>query len=141
MGDDLFYKGLSMYYEKYRNGNAITMDFEKVMENVYKNDLSAFFKQWLYIAGQPELKVTTRTGKKNGTTDIVIEQMQNSLFSFELDLKVTDQKGEELIRIPVSEKTTIRNIEAEKISRIIPDPDVNLLFRISPGSQPTVQAQ
>lgn len=140
LGDDLFFRGLAAYYEKYRNSNAGTADFERIMESVYSNDLSGFFKQWLYTPGQPELKITTNV-KKNGSTDIIIEQTQDSLFSFELELQLTDSKGKELIKIPVSGKTTIQNVKAENIIGIIPDPEVNLLFRISPGSQSTVQVQ
>ena len=50
LGDDLFLEGLRSYYKKYRNRNAGTSDFQKVMEGVYKKDLSEFFKQWLYMS-------------------------------------------------------------------------------------------
>lgn len=141
MGDDLFWEGIKLYYEKFRNSNASTSDLQSAMESVYKKDLSAFFKQWLYMPGQPELKITTRNGKKYGTIDIIIEQMQASVFNFDLELQINEAAGSEIVKIPVSEKTTIENIKTEKISGIIPDPNVNLLFRISAGSQAIVQAQ
>lgn len=141
IGDDLFWEGMRSYYEKYRNKNANTSDFQRVMETVSKKDLSAFFEQWLFIPGQPDLKITTRNGTRKGTTDIVIEQMQDHLFNFDLELELHELKGSELIKIPVSEKITIRNIKTEKISEIIPDPDVNLLFRRADGSAVIVQGQ
>ncbi len=141
MGNDLFWKGIRLYYERYRNKNASTSDFQSVMESVYRKDLTAFFRQWLYMGGQPELKIKTRTGNKKGTTDIIIEQMQNSLFSFDLELQITDRNGPEIIKIPISEKTTTQTIRTEKISGIIPDPDINLLFRIAPGSEVTSQVK
>jgi aminopeptidase N len=141
MGDDLFWDGIKLYYEKYRNSNASTSDLQRVMESVYKKDLSAFFKQWLYMPGQPELQITTRSGRKNGTTDIIIEQMQAPVFNFDLELQINEASGSEIVKIPVSEKTTIENIKTDKISGIIPDPNVNLLYRISAGSQAIVQAQ
>ena len=34
---------MSSFYEKFRNKNALTSDFEKVMEEVSGKDLSGFF--------------------------------------------------------------------------------------------------
>lgn len=141
MGDDMFWEGIRVYYEKYRNSNAGTSDFQDIMQKVYKKDLSSFFKQWLYMPGQPELKITTKSGKKTGTTDLIIEQTQDSLFSFDIELQISNPEGMELLKIPISEKITVRNIRPGKISGIIPDPYVNLLFRLDPGSQSIVQVQ
>jgi aminopeptidase N len=141
IGDDLFFEGLSEYYKKYRNSNACTTDFEKVMESIYGKDLSGFFKEWLYLSGHPELKITTTRGRKKGTTDIKIEQTQDSIFSFELELEVLDTEGKEILRIPITERNTIKNVKAENITGIIPDPETDLLFTISPGSSAIIQAQ
>jgi aminopeptidase N len=141
MGDDMFWEGIRLYYEKYRNSNAGTSDFQFIMETTYKKDLSSFFKQWLYMPGQPELKITTKSGKKTGTTDVIIEQTQDSLFSFDIELQINKPEGPELLRIPITGKTTVTNVRSGKISGIIADPNVNLLFRMDQGSQSIVQEQ
>ena len=130
LGDDLFWKGMRIYYKDYKNKNALTTDFQNVMEKVSNTDLSNFFKQWLFTAGQPELKITTSRGVKEGFTDITIEQTQQYLFRFDIELQVKDSKGTQMIKIPISEKTTKRTIRSEKVIEIIPDPNINLLFRI-----------
>jgi aminopeptidase N len=130
LGDDLFWEGMRTYYKDFRNKNALTTDFQNVMEKVSNTDLSNFFKQWLFTAGQPELKITTSRGVKEGFADITIEQTQEYLFRFDIELQVKDSNGSQMIKIPVSEKTTKRTIRSEKVIEIIPDPNINLLFRI-----------
>jgi aminopeptidase N len=127
-GDEQFWKGLRTYYEKYKNLNAVTADFQKVMEEASGKDLAGFFKQWLNISGQPDLKINTRRAGK-GKTEIIIEQTQNFVFTFDIDLQISDSEGTRTINIPVSEKVTRKTIKTEKFLEIIPDPDVKLLFR------------
>jgi aminopeptidase N len=132
LGDDLFWKGMRLYYEDFRNKNALTNDFQVVMEKVSNRDLGKFFNQWLFVAGQPDLKIYTGLGKRKGFTDLIIEQTQDKLFSFEIELHIKDLKGTHIFKIPVSEKITRKTIRIEKIIEILPDPEVNLLFRIVP---------
>lgn len=130
VGDESFFKGLSLFYTRYRNKNALTIDFRKVMEEVSHKNLEKFFFQWLYIAGQPELKITTAAGKKKGTIDIVIDQKQDYLFTFNLDLSLADSGGTRLRSVAVNSKTTTINVPGETNAVITPDPGVKLLFRV-----------
>ena len=86
IGEETFWKGMRLFYERFRNKNALTGDFEKVMEEVSGKNLERFFHQWLYVPGQPDLKITKETGRRKGYIDIVIEQKQNYLFYFNLDI-------------------------------------------------------
>jgi aminopeptidase N len=47
LGDAVFWAGIRDYYTQYRNSNATTADFERVMERVSHRDLSWFFHEWL----------------------------------------------------------------------------------------------
>jgi aminopeptidase N len=129
LGDEIFWKGMRYYYEKYRNKNALTFDFERVMEEVSKKDLSGFFHQWLYVAGQPDLEITNTQSERKGMTEIVIEQKQSFLFTFPIELLINSQEGSFRKNIQISDRLTKLIIKAETIKEIIPDPDVNLLFR------------
>ncbi|MGB8492706.1 MAG: M1 family metallopeptidase [Bacteroidales bacterium] len=131
LGDDLFWKGMRLFYERFRNGNALTGDFRKVMEEVSGRDLSGFFEQWLYIAGQPDLKITTER-PRNGSQVIIIEQKQEHLFTFPLELLVKCLEGDQNEKINVSGRETRVTIKTRKINEVIPDPNVNLLFRVVP---------
>lgn len=129
LGEEYFWKGMRSFYEKYRNKNALTDDFEMVMEKVSGKDLGTFFHQWLYIAGQPDLKITSVPEQRKGMTEILIEQKQPFLFMFPFDLLIKSQEGEFRKKIRISERVTRLSIKTGKINEIVPDPDVNLLFR------------
>jgi aminopeptidase N len=129
LGDGIFWKGMRSFYEKFRNKNALTYDFEKVMEEASGKDLSRFFHQWLYVAGQPDLKITNTPSKRNGNTEITIEQKQDFLYRFPLELLINSQEGTYRKNIEVSERITKLTVNASQIKEIIPDPDINLLFR------------
>ena len=132
LGDDMFWKGMSSFYEKYMNKNVLTIDFQREMELVSNRDLSLFFKQWLFIAGQPDLKIYSRKAKEKGFTDIIIEQTQDHLFNFNIELQIKDLKDSYLLKIPVNERVTKRTVKTLKVTEIIPDPHTNLLFRLIP---------
>jgi len=53
IGTEKFWAGIREYYRRYRDRNASTADFEKVMEEVSGQDLGWFFRQWMYRAGSP----------------------------------------------------------------------------------------
>lgn len=130
IGDESFWKGIRLFYEKYRNKNAMTDDFINVMEEVSRRDLDAFFKQWLYSTGLPELKITSQPSARNGRTDIFIEQKQQTLFGFPLQLLINSQDGSFSKNLNISERITKLTVRTGKINEIIPDPEVNLLFRV-----------
>lgn len=123
IGDDSFMKGLRLFYERYRNDNVLTDDFKNVMEEVSGKQLDDFFHQWLLIPGHPELHFRVK-GK-----NLIIEQRQNNLFDFTIEVKLGITAGEKIVRIPVNERVTKYRSERE-ISSIEPDPEVRLLFSI-----------
>ena len=129
LGDELFWKGMRSFYEKFRNKNALTSDFEKAMEEASGKDLSWFYHQWLYVAGQPDLKITNTPSKRKGNSEITIEQSQEFLYRFPLELLINSQEGEQRKSIQIADRVTRLTIKTAKINEIVPDPDVNLLFR------------
>ncbi len=47
LGDEIFFKMMQVYFDKYKYKNANTEDFIKVCEQVSNKDLSTSFKKWL----------------------------------------------------------------------------------------------
>jgi aminopeptidase N len=130
LGDEVFWKGMKLFYNQFRDKSALTDDFRKVMEAVSNKNLEKFFYQWLYIAGQPDLRITSTEGKSKGTIDITVEQKQDYLFSFDLELSVKDSKGTRIEKVQVKDKITRVIVQAEPNAEVSPDPDIKLLFRI-----------
>ena len=129
LGDEDFMKGLRLYYERFYNSNALTKDFENVMEEVSGRNLGKFFQQWLYTAGQPELRIWHKKGKKRGTIEVYIEQKQENLFEFNIELMVKDATGEKIENVNVKDRVTKVVMTSTNDVVIVPDPDVKLLFK------------
>jgi aminopeptidase N len=55
VGDELFFRILQTYTERYRYGNASTGDFIAVVEQVSGQDLGEFFDAWLYDTQIPDI--------------------------------------------------------------------------------------
>jgi aminopeptidase N len=131
IGDDKFFKGMRLYFERFKNSNALTADFREVMEEVSGKNLDIFFRQWLYVAGQPELKISKQPGKKKNETEITIEQKQDYLFKFPLELLLKDSAGEKHENILIKDRVTRIIVRDMTDPQITPDPKINLLFRIA----------
>jgi aminopeptidase N len=130
IGDDLFWQGMRLFYNRFRNGNALSSDFEEAMEDVSKKELGSFFNQWLLVPGQPEIRIITVSGRKKGTTDIVITQLQEHLFNFPIEIKISDKTGARIETVNVTGRDNRLNISTVSDPEIVPDPNVKLLFRL-----------
>lgn len=129
LGDESFWRGIRLFYERYKTRNVLTSDFISVMEEVSGKELDTFFRQWLYTAGQPDLKITTRSSGSMGMKEVTIEQQQKDLFAFPFQLLIISREGLIQEKVRISERITKIPVRAGKIIDIIPDPEVNLLFR------------
>lgn len=130
LGKDNFFRGLRLYYNRYRNSNALTSDLRKVMEEVSGKNLEEFFHQWLYIAGQPDLKIGWTYNEGNGKIEITVTQTQESIFNFPLEIEVSGTDGSKRVKFDVSERDSKISIPSpDRPSSISIDPEVVLLFR------------
>lgn len=131
LGDSSFWKSIRTYYGRYAGKNASTEDLKKVFEEVSGKNLSAFFTQWLYTAGQPQLDIAYKydAGKKMLT--VTVTQIQSSLFQFPLELEIRGGSEDGVITksLQVKDKQTSFSIPMmEKPIKIIADPHVKLLW-------------
>jgi aminopeptidase N len=129
LGDDTFWKGIRAYYAQYQNSNAMTKDFQKVMEQVSGMDLSLFFKQWIFTKGHPELQWDWSYEK--GKVTVRLKQGQaHHTFAFPLEIgtlnkgkmvlhKVQVNGAEETFGLPVSERP----------ESVVLDPNLWLLYQ------------
>jgi aminopeptidase N len=99
------------------------------MEEASGRNLGNFFKQWLRMAGQPELSISKKINKKDGNTVVYVEQKQRDLFEFKLDLLIKDNSGERIENIALKERITKLIIPSLNVTDISPDPGIKLLFK------------
>lgn len=131
LGDPIFWKGIRQYYSRYRNSNALTGDFQKIMEDVSGKNLDAFFRQWLYQAGHPEISGKWHFDRRAGAVVIEVTQVQNGdLFQFPLDIGWTGKEGKmELITVEVTAKSQKFTIPVKTMpDNLVLDPETWLLF-------------
>ena len=128
LGDDVFWKGIRLYYKTYRDSNAMTKDFRSAMESVSGTDLKSFFDQWIFTKGYPELKWSWEY--KDGSVYMQIDQEQeHHIFTFPLDVEI--RNGTKLMTetIMIDSRTKVYAIDAQsKPDSLVLDPEAWLLF-------------
>jgi aminopeptidase N len=124
MGDELFWKGIRAYYEKYENGNANTDDLQEVMQKAYGQPLEQFFKQWLYTPGHLHLSVKWKYDPIEKVVNFEIGQIQNNLYECTLECLINNEPHQ----IDIKDRLTIIQVPVNvKATTVTLDPNVNLL--------------
>jgi len=128
LGNETFWKGLKMYYENFKFSNASTNDFKNVMAEVSAKTLDVFFTQWLRKSGHPLIK--TNWIYHNNKVRIIIEQTQETVFQFPLDLELIYTDGSSEVKtIEIADKSVAFVISTKgEIKEINFDPNTVLLF-------------
>lgn len=126
VGDQSFWKGIRQYYSNYKNSNALTADFQRIMEEASGKDLSWFFKQWIHRGGHPKITGSWHFDPASKTLSVELAQDQTTgLFRFPLDIGL----GSDVKTVVMDKKTqTFSFPVAEKPAQISLDPNIWLLF-------------
>ena len=88
LGDEAFRRGIRAYYAGHLNGNAITADFRRAMEEASGVDLKVFFQRWLYEGGNPRLKGTWCYRPSSHEISIDLTQAHQVGVPFDLPLEI-----------------------------------------------------
>lgn len=76
IGTDTFWRGIREYYHRYRDANATTEDFRRIMEAASGKELDWFFRQWLTRSGAPKLEGGWRYDPVAKRIEISLDQTQ-----------------------------------------------------------------
>ncbi len=88
IGTDNFWKGIRIYYSRYRNSHATVDDFRRVMEEVSGKDLARFFDQWLYKPGTLKLKGDWKFESDKQEIEIKLNQVQEDDSNFQMPIEL-----------------------------------------------------
>ncbi len=130
VGDEVFVSGIKTYYKRFKNGNALTKDFQKTMEEVSKRDLGKFFEQWLIQPVLPELSLEWDYNYRKKEITIILEQDQGDyIFDIPLEFEiVTDGRSvREKVRLNQSRKEIVLKT-GRSPDEINMDPEIKLLY-------------
>jgi aminopeptidase N len=131
VGDEAFWRGLRAYYDLYRLSNALTGDFQRVMEAYSGKELTAFFQQWIFTPGHPELELDWEYDAAKKEITLQVNQLQKGgAFRFPLDVEV---HGPELKRsltldIRQREQSFTFPLDFPAVEEVVWDPGTWLLF-------------
>ncbi|GAB3777992.1 M1 family metallopeptidase [Spirosoma horti] len=135
LGDDVFWKGIRAYYEKFRNANAQSSDLQTVMETVSGKKLGSFFQQWLHQPGYPEIVWGSSydAAKKALVIDVRQAQRTGALFVVPLTFSIRGANGRETsrtARLTMTEQNQTFTVPlAAKPASVVIDPDNTVLMR------------
>ncbi|MCH7905636.1 MAG: M1 family metallopeptidase [Armatimonadetes bacterium] len=87
IGTEVFWRGIRKYYAKYRDKNASTDDFRRVMEEVSGSNLERFFDKWLTRGVSPEIEIDWHYDDEKQIIVLEVKQIQDGPVH-DLDLKI-----------------------------------------------------
>ncbi len=129
LGDTMFQQCVQDFYQKYEFGNALTVDFQEVVELHSGKNFEEFFQQWFYQSGHPVLSAQWK--KKRKKTILTITQHQDQyLFNFPLDIEFKNDQGESFREtLSIDQPTQSFTLKTRfNPSELRLDPDTWLLF-------------
>jgi len=128
LGDETFWQGIRTYYKTYQNSNAMTIDFQGVMEQVSGKDLEEFFQQWIFTKGYPEIK--WRWKYRSGKLTVTVKQIQkHHVFKFPLEIGVWANDQRKLLEFNVENASETFEINIKGRPDVVElDPELWLLF-------------
>ncbi len=123
LGPERFHAGKTLYFTRYKNGNADTDQFFECFEEVSGMSLEQFKKGWLYRIGYPRVTATTQYEKDKGLYRILFQQELRegeSPFHMPVEVALVDSEGRD---IPGSREVfQLREARAEMTYEDIPKP-------------------
>jgi len=133
IGGESFWKGIRAYYRTYRNGTALTEDFQHIMEDASGSNLDRFFRQWLFQPGIPQIHGAWRYAPETQELTVTLEQIQSvsTVFTFPLDVGIyfKDETAARKEMFTVDERIKTFTITLDKSPEsVVLDPDTWILM-------------
>jgi len=132
VGDEVFWKGISTFYMRHRNGNALTEDFQRVIEEVSGKPLRAFFRQWVYTPGQPVIKGSWTYAAGVLTVELHQAQATDTVYTTVLDIGIVTDRGAapkvEVVQLVQRDQTFTISLDKEPLDVVL-DPNTWLLMQ------------
>ena len=134
LSDDVFFRGLRLYYNAHRNANATTEDLRAALESASGKDLKGFFARWVYGTGHPQyqLQWNSKNAPNAVFLTVTLEQTQAGepfLDPVPIEFTVNGQKQRQTIYPKAKLTMTEIRLDANPTSAQL-DPDETLLKEV-----------
>lgn len=130
LGEQSFWRAIQTYAKRYAFKNVDSYEFMRAIEDATGRNLEWFFEQWVYKAGHPRVKVTSRWDNYSSCLLLGFTQTQEidsltGIFKFPLDIECTTSSGikstsvfvdqqQQHVSIPLPEKPLMTIIDKGK---------------------------
>lgn len=111
VGTENFWKGIKLYYGKYRDSHATVADFRRAMEEVSGKDLAVFFDQWLYKPGTLKYSGTWRFDPNRNQVTIKLDQIQTDGSFFKMPVEIA-------VYYPGVARPQVQTVQADSRSNV-----------------------
>lgn len=119
IGNEVFWKAINAYLNRHKFSNVETPDLKQAMEEASGQDLTWFFKQWVYQGGFPKVSIrqTYSPAKKRLTFTITqtqkIDSITPSVFILPLDVEIKTAKGTKTEKIKIDKRTQVITVPTD----------------------------
>jgi aminopeptidase N len=110
IGNEVFWKAVNVYLNRYKFDVVDYTDLKKVMEEVSGKDLTWFFNQWVIKGGYPKLTVKPTYSATKKRLILTVTQTQKidaitpAVFTLPLEVEIRTAKGTKTERIKVDKR-------------------------------------
>ncbi|MFP3303023.1 MAG: M1 family metallopeptidase, partial [Caldivirga sp.] len=144
IGEENFRRGIEIYLTRHRFSNADTEDLRKAMEEASGEDLTWFFRQFVYSAGHPVLKISWSWLPEESAVKLSISQTQGEdsypIYRLPLEVKVVYDGGSEVKTLNIDEKEHVFFINAPSKPRYICIDPKFKVFKVVQFDKPVEEA-
>jgi aminopeptidase N len=144
IGEENFRKGIETYLTRHRFSNADTEDLRRAMEEASGEDLTWFFRQFVYSAGHPVLKVSWSWLPEESAVKLSISQTQGEdsypIYRLPLEVKVVYDGGGEVKSLNIDEKEHVFFINSPSKPRYICIDPKFKVFKVVQFDKPVEEA-
>jgi aminopeptidase N len=106
LGEADFRRAIAHYAEHNAFSLVETADLQRSIREVTGRNLDPFFEQWVFGSGHPELRSSWRFDADAKTVIIAVEQLQDRVFEFPLELELVGPAGLQARRVRVDRRST-----------------------------------
>ena len=110
LGDELWWRAIAHYVSRHREGEVLTHDLQRAVEEATGRNLDWFFDQWVWKGGHPELRATYSwdAGRRLATVRVAQEQKTagdplTSIYRMPLDIAFRTEQGLSTRRVELAE--------------------------------------
>ena len=132
LGHDLFVEAVQRYVMQHRDGVVDTEDLRQAIEDVSGQTMEAFFEQWVYRSGHPDIKLAYSWDDEGKMATVMVTQRQDEgehpLFDMPVTIDFHANGTSKSVKLRMAEKEHRFHVPLDfKPSMVCFDPGNNVL--------------